>query len=45
MDKWTAFRAVFHALENRIRIFVSLPIAALDRLTLMNQLAAIGRAS
>jgi arsenate reductase (thioredoxin) len=45
VDKWTAFRAAFHALENRIRIFVSLPIAALDRLKLQDQLDAIGKAS
>jgi arsenate reductase len=45
VDKWTAFRAVVHALENRIRIFVSLPIAGLDRLKLKDQLDAIGKAS
>ena len=45
VDKWTAFRAVFHALENRIKIFVSLPIGALDRLKLQDQLDAIGKAS
>jgi arsenate reductase (thioredoxin) len=45
VDKWTAFRAAFHALENRIRIFVSLPIAALDRMKLKDQLDAIGKAS
>ena len=45
VDKWTAFRAVFHALQNRIKIFVSLPIGALDRLKLQDQLDAIGKAS
>jgi protein-tyrosine-phosphatase len=43
VDKWTAFRAVFHALETRIKIFVSLPIGALDRLKLKDQLDAIGK--
>ena len=45
VDKWTAFRAAFHALENRIRIFVSLPIAALDHMKSKEQLDAIGKAS
>jgi len=31
------------ALENRIRIFVSLPIAALDRVSLARQVETIGR--
>lgn len=38
-----AFRDAFHALENRIKIFVSLPIASLDRLRLQERLDAIGR--
>ena len=38
-----AFRETFRALESRIRIFVSLPIASLDRLSLARQVEAIGR--
>ncbi len=42
-EKWLAFRAAFRALENRIRIFISLPIASLDRLGLQAQLDDIGK--
>jgi protein-tyrosine-phosphatase len=42
-EKWLAFRRAFRELENRIRIFVSLPIASLDRLTLQAKLEEIGR--
>ena len=38
-----AFQAAFRALENRIRIFVFLPVAGLDRMSLKHQLDAIGR--
>jgi arsenate reductase len=38
-----AFRQAFAALENRIRLFTSLPLASLDRLALQRQLDAIGR--
>jgi len=41
--KWTAFRAAFQALENRIKLFISLPIATLDRMKLKDQLDAIGK--
>jgi arsenate reductase (thioredoxin) len=41
--KWLAFRQAFRELENRIRIFVSLPVASLDRLSLQRRLDAIGR--
>jgi arsenate reductase len=44
-EKWLAFRAAFRALENRIRIFISLPIASLDRLSLQGRLDDIGRTS
>ena len=43
-EQWLAFRQAFHALENRIKIFTSLPIASLDRLKLQEHLDAIGRA-
>jgi len=35
---------IYSYLENRIKIFVSLPIAALDRLTLQKRIEEIGRA-
>jgi arsenate reductase len=42
-EKWLAFRQTFKALENRIKIFTSLPIAALDRIKLKQRLDEIGR--
>ena len=42
IDKRAAFRAAYAALENRIRIFLSLPLASLDRMALQNRLDAIG---
>ncbi len=44
-EKWLAFREAFRVLENRIKIFVSLPIASLDRLKLKQRLEEIGRAA
>jgi len=41
-EKMRAFREAFRTLENRIKIFASLPIAKLDRLTLAKQVEAIG---
>ena len=38
-----AFRQVFRELENRIKIFVSLPIASLDSMKLTRKLQDIGR--
>jgi arsenate reductase (thioredoxin) len=43
--RWIAFRAAFKSLENRIKIFVSLPIGSLSRLRLQEGLEAIGRRS
>ena len=43
-EKWLAFRQAFKALENRITIFTSLPIATLDRMALQGRLDAIGKA-
>ena len=40
-----AFRRAFYELENRIKIFVSLPLASLDELKLREQLDAIGHVS
>ena len=42
-DKWIAFRRTFAALENRIKIFTSLPLASLDRIKLQEHLDAIGK--
>jgi arsenate reductase len=42
--RWLAFRSAFRELENRIKIFTSLPIRSLDRLRLKERLEAIGRA-
>ena len=43
VEQWHAFRDTFRALENRIRLFVSLPVASLDRMSLTRQVEAIGR--
>lgn len=37
------FKRIYGFLENRIKIFVSLPIASLDRLSLQKRLEQIGR--
>ena len=42
-QKWLAFRTVFRALENRIKVFASLPIASLDRIKLQQRLDSIGK--
>jgi arsenate reductase len=42
-EKWAAFRKALRELESRIRLFVSLPLASLDRVTLQSRLDAIGR--
>lgn len=44
-EKWMAFRSAFNSLENRIKMFTSLPIATLDRITLQERLRAIGKSS
>ena len=43
-DKTKAFRDTYVALERRISLFTSLPIAGLDQLTLSRRVAEIGRA-
>ncbi len=43
VEKSLVFRKAFRELENRIKIFVSLPIATLDRLRLKERLDEIGR--
>jgi protein-tyrosine-phosphatase len=42
-EKWLAFRKAFKELENRIKIFTSLPIRSLDRIKLQERLDAIGQ--
>ncbi len=42
-DRRAAFRAAFSELDNRIKIFTSLPIGSLDRTKLRERLTAIGR--
>lgn len=42
-DKWIAFRAAFQSLDNRIKIFTSLPMASIDRIKLQERLDAIGK--
>lgn len=43
VERWTAFRAAFRTLENRIKIFSSLPLATLGRIKLKERLDAIGQ--
>lgn len=43
-QKWAAFRDTFRMLDNRIRIFTSLPLASVDRMKLQQRLDAIGKA-
>jgi arsenate reductase len=42
-EKWMAFRATLQALDHRIKIFTSLPLASLDRIKLQERLDAIGK--
>jgi arsenate reductase len=42
-QRWLAFRQAFRELENRIKIFASLPLRALDKLKIQEQLDAIGQ--
>jgi arsenate reductase len=43
IEQWQAFRRTFRALENRIKLFLALPVASLDRMSLARQVEAIGR--
>ena len=45
LEKRAAFRAAYAALESRIRLFLSLPFASLDRMALQQRLNAIGQRS
>ena len=40
--KWLAFRRAFRELENRIKVFTSLPLESLDRARLQERLREIG---
>jgi arsenate reductase len=42
-EKWLAFRTAFRELENRIKVFTSLPLRTLDRAKLQGHLNEIGR--
>jgi protein-tyrosine-phosphatase len=42
-EKWVAFRTAFKLLDNRVKIFTSLPLASLDRIKLQEQLDSIGK--
>jgi arsenate reductase len=42
-ETYKVFRAVYGQLDNRIKIFTSLPIRSLDKLTLRQRLEEIGR--
>jgi arsenate reductase len=42
LERRAAFRSAFAAFESRIRLFLSLPFASLDRMALQHRLDAIG---
>ena len=43
-EKSVAFREAFRSMEMRIRLFLSLPLASIDRMRLKERMDAIGRA-
>jgi arsenate reductase len=43
VEKWVAFRTAFKLLDNRIKIFTSLPLDSLDRIKLQERLDSIGK--
>ena len=43
-EKWMAFRDTFRLLDNRVKLFTSLPLGLLDRIELQESLDAIGNA-
>lgn len=45
IERRLAFREAFRSLETRIKIFLSLPIASIDRMRLQQRLDEIGRTS
>ena len=44
-QQWAAFRETLRLLENRIKLFVSLPIGTIDRLKLKQHLDTIGKSN
>jgi arsenate reductase len=44
VEKSLAFREAFRSMETRIKLFLSLPLASIDRMRLEERLDAIGRA-
>jgi arsenate reductase len=44
-EKWLAFREAFRLLDNRIKVFTSLPLATLERMKLQEHLNAIGKST
>jgi arsenate reductase len=44
-QKWEAFRTALLQLENRIKLFVSLPLASLDHVQLKGRLDEIGKSA
>jgi arsenate reductase len=44
VEKSLAFREAFRSMETRIKLFLSLPLASIDRMRLKERLDAIGRA-
>jgi arsenate reductase (thioredoxin) len=45
LEQMNAFRETFRTLENRIRIFTSLPLASIERITLRQRLEEIGKSA
>jgi arsenate reductase (thioredoxin) len=45
LEQMNAFRETFRTLENRIRIFTSLPLASIERIKLKQHLDEIGRST
>ena len=45
LEQMNAFRETFRTLENRIRIFTSLPLESIERIKLKDHLDEIGRAT
>ena len=43
IEKKTAFRQAFKAMDRRIKLFLSLPIASIDQLRIKDQMDAIGK--
>jgi arsenate reductase (thioredoxin) len=43
-EKWAAFRKALKELENRIKLFINLPVVTLDKITLQRRIEAIGKA-